>query len=89
MTAEEDVYDLLGVEVNTDKKSGKVTLTQGDFNNKVPKKMGMLDMNNNTTTVATMTLETDNDGYPFDDTWKYASVVGMMMYLSRNPSPYI
>ena len=36
-----------------------------------------------------MTLGTDDDGYPCDETWKYASVVGMLMNLSSNPRPDI
>ena len=43
------VYDLLGVEVNTDNQSGKVTLTQGGSTNKVLKEVGILDSNNKTT----------------------------------------
>ena len=49
LTVENDLYAFLGVEFNTDKKSGKVTLTQGGLTKKVLKRVGMLDSNKKTT----------------------------------------
>ena len=49
----------------------------------------MLDSNKNTTPEATMPLVTDYDGPSFDEPWKYAYVVLMMMYLSSNSRPDI
>ena len=51
--------------------------------------MVMLDDNKNTTPSETITLVTDADGTPFDKPWEYASVVGIMMYLSRKYRKYI
>ena len=51
--------------------------------------VGMLDSKNNTTLEATMPLETDYDGPPFDNPWEYAYVFGMLMYLSSNFMPDI
>ena len=56
LTVEEDVFELLEVEVKTDKKSGKVTLTQGGLTKKVIKTLGIFYSNNNTTTAETMPL---------------------------------
>ena len=81
-----DVYNLLVFEVKTDKQSCKVTLTQGGFNKKFLKTVEMLENNNKATPGATMSLVKDNDGTPFDKPWEYASVVRMLMYLSRNYS---
>ena len=78
------MYDFLRVEVSTDKKSGKVTLTQVGLTKKVLKILGMLDINNNINPAATITLGTDADGPPFDEPCGYASVVGMLICLSRN-----
>ena len=50
------MYDLLGVEVKTGKRSGKVTLTQGGLTNKLLKKLVILDINKKTTLTATMPL---------------------------------
>ena len=81
------MFDFLGVEVNTDKQSGKVTLAQGGLTKKVLKKVGMLDSNKTITPESTIPLVTDSDGPPFDEPWEYASVVVMLMYLSINSRP--
>ena len=44
----------------------------------------MSDSNNKATPAATMPLGTDTDEPPFDKTCEYDSVVGMLIYLSRN-----
>ena len=66
LTVEEDLYDFLVVEVNTDKQSGKFTLNQGGFTNKVLKTVGILYSNKKITPAATMPLVTDAHGPPFD-----------------------
>ena len=48
LTVEEDVYALLGVEVNIDNQSGKVTMAQGGLNKKVMNTVGMIDSNKKT-----------------------------------------
>ena len=68
MTVEDDVYDFLVVEVNTDKQSGKVTLTQLGLTKKVLKIVGMLDSNNTTPPEATIPLGKDADVTPFNET---------------------
>ena len=59
----------MGVEVNTDKQSGKVTMTKGGLTKKVLKKLVMLYSNNNTTPSATISLGIDADGTPFYEPW--------------------
>ena len=88
-TVEYYMYAFLLVEFNTDKKSVKFTLTQGGLTNKVLNTVVMLDSNNNTTLAATMALGTDADVPPCDEPWGYYSVVGVLVYLSRNSSPDI
>ena len=85
LTFEEDMYALLGVEVNTDNHSGKVTLTQGGFTKKVLNTEGMLYSNKKKTTEVIMPFVTDAEGPTFDKTCQYASVVVMLMYLYINP----
>ena len=63
------MYDLLRVEVSTDKKSGKVTLTQVGLTKKVLKTVGMLDINNHINPATTITLGTDTDVPPIDEPW--------------------
>ena len=69
LTVEEDVYDFLGVGVNTDKQSGKFTLTQGVLTKKVINTVVMLDSNKNITPEATIPLGTEDDVPPFDEPW--------------------
>ena len=89
LTVEEYVYALFGVEVETVKQSGKVTLNQGGLNKKLLKIVGMLYSNTEITLESTMALGTDDDGPTLDETWEYASVAVMMMYLSKNSRPDI
>ena len=83
------MYALFGVEVETVKQSGKVTLNQGGLNKKLLKIVGMLYSNTEITLESTMALGTDDDGPTLDETWEYASVAVMMMYLSKNSRPDI
>jgi hypothetical protein len=50
---------------------------------------GMQDSNRKHTLAATMPLGRDADGEVFHEDWEYASVVGMLIYLSSNSSPDI
>ena len=67
LTVEQDVYDFLGVEVNTDKQSGKVALTQWGLTKKVLNTVGILDSNKKITPATTIPLATYADGHIFDD----------------------
>jgi hypothetical protein len=55
----------------------------------VIKSGGMGDCNKVVTPAETYPVEADLDGLPFNDTWEYALVVGMTVYLSSNNRPYI
>ena len=66
LNVEEYMYDLLGVDVKNDNKSGKVTLTQEGLTNKMLITVGMLYVNKKTNPEATMPLVTDADRPPFD-----------------------
>ena len=83
-TVEENVYPLSVVEVNTNKHSGKVTIPQGLLTKKFLNTVVVLYSNNKTTPSATVSLGTDAYGPPFDETWYYASVMLMLVYLSSN-----
>ena len=74
------MYALLGVEVNNDKKSGNITLTQGGLTKKGMKTVGVLDRYKNTSKEEKMTLVTDADATPYDEPWEYGYVVVILMY---------
>jgi hypothetical protein len=49
----------------------------------------MEDCNKCATPAETSPVEADIDGEAFNETWEYASVVGMLMYLASNTRPDI
>ena len=89
LNVEGDVYAFLAVEVNTEKHSVKVALTQVGLTNKVSKAAEMLDSNKMVTPAATIPLVTYSYGQTFYEPWQYAYVVLMLMYLSNNSRPDI
>ena len=41
------------------------------------------------TPCSTVSLEKDEDGDPFNESWEYSTVVGMLMYLAKKSRPDI
>ena len=63
----------------------KFTLTQTGLIEKILKTTGMEDCNGNEHSPASQTpIGTDRDSVSFDEQWDYASVIGMLLYLSSN-----
>ena len=56
---------------------------------KVLKTCRMEQCNSKATLAAKMPLSTNAEGRPFKEKWKYASVVGMLIYLASNTRPDI
>ena len=88
LTVEEDVYAFLGIEVERDwSDSGelnKITPKQPGLINKVLASTKMQDCNAKETPASTTPLGTDRDGPAFQqEAWEYASVVGMLLYLTQ------
>jgi hypothetical protein len=81
---DDDVYAFLGVAVAQDDKTGEYTLTQTGLIDKILETTGMVDSNRNITPATTTPLGTDAKGDPFKEDWDYASVIGMLLYLSSN-----
>ena len=88
LTREDDAFHFLGVEVITH-DDGKVELLQKGLIKKVLKTLGMENANTKKTPASNIPLGTDADGAPFNEEWQYASVVGMLLYLSSNSRPDI
>ena len=65
LTDQDDANGLLGVKIKTDKNSGKVTLTQGGLDKKVPKILGTLDSNKKISPSSTAPLIIYADVLPF------------------------
>jgi len=89
LTVEEDVYPFLGVEIKTNNETSEITLTQTGLIDKVLKVTGLQDSNHKHTPASTVPLGTDANGTSMQESWNYASVVGMLMYLANNSRPDI
>ena len=89
LTKEDDVYAFLGVQVNYDSNKNEYNLTQKGLIKKVLRTCGMEQCNTKATPANRMPLGTNADGKPFKEKWKYASVIGMLMYLVSNTRPDI
>jgi hypothetical protein len=85
---EGEVGDFLGIRIE---KLGtrKFNLTQTGLINKVLKASDMETCNSVETPAFTTALGTDKEGPPFKESWKYATVIGMLMYLASNSRPDI
>jgi hypothetical protein len=70
-------------------KGNAFILTQTGLIEKVIKAGGMEDCNKCANQAETTPMGADIDGEAFNDTWEYASVVGMLMYLASNTRPVI
>ena len=84
-----DVFSFLGVEVKTDKDTGEVELLQKGLIDKILKTCGMADCNGKATPAGAAPLGRDETGPRCQESWNYASVVGMLMYLTGNSRPDI
>ena len=85
---EGEVGDFLGIHIEK-QGEGKFTLTQTGLIEKVIKATGMEKANSCRTPSSTTPLGLDKEGSAHEESWDYASVVGMLMYLANNSRPDI
>jgi hypothetical protein len=85
---EGEVGDFLGIRIKK-QKGNAFLLTQTGLIEKVINAGGMEDCNKCATPVETIPVGADIDGEAFHETWEYASVVRMLMYLASNTKPDI
>jgi Reverse transcriptase (RNA-dependent DNA polymerase) len=88
LTIEDDIYAFLGVEV-TRKPGGEIEMTQKGLIEKILKTCDMMECNPKKTPCNTIPLGSDLEGADTTGRIDYASVVGMLMYLSSNTRPDI
>ena len=62
-------------------------LIQAGLIAKVLDTAGMADCNANTLPATLERLGPDKDGEPMNESWEYASIIGMLMYLANNTRP--
>lgn len=86
---DQDVFAYLGVEVQVNKTTGEMTFLQQGLIDKVLRVTNMEACNAKPTPAATTPLGTDANGQRCQQSWDYASVIGMLMYLTSNSRPDI
>ena len=86
---ETSVFSFLGVSITPDPTTNTVTLTQVGLIDKILATVGMTDCNTRGSPTTVSPLGTDAKGAHRKDHWNYASVIGMLMYLSSNAHPEI
>ena len=89
LTKEGTFSKYLGIKFKEDKDAGTITLTQKGLIQKILTATGMSNCNPNHHPAAAATLGIDPDGLPYQEKWNYASIVGMLLYLSTNTRPDI
>jgi len=82
-----DVSNFLGIKFT--RHGDCIELKQTGLINKIIEATGMEDGNSKPTPAEPKTLGKDPTGKPFEESWNYASVVGMLLYLSGNSRPDI
>jgi hypothetical protein len=87
-TIEDDAFTFLGVELKTH-NDGTVEFLQKGLIEKILQHCNMTQCNTKSTPANQTPLGTDGNGPAFDRYFDYASIVGMMMYLSSNSRPDI
>ena len=83
----QDVSAFLGIQFT--RKGDTIELLQLGLIDKIIAATGMENANRKKTPADPKTLGKDKDGKPFAESWNYASVVGMLLYLSGNSRPDI
>ena len=85
---EGEVGDFLGIRIEKSNHNS-FTLSQTGLIDKVLKTSKMEDANTAKTPAATTPLCADKEGELFSEEWDYATIVGMLMFLSTNSRPDI
>jgi len=88
LNEEDDVAGFLGILMNK-RDDGSLELLQTGLIDRILRVMGLEDSGTRPTPADIKPLGKDENGEPCSETWSYASVVGMMMYLSSNSRPEI
>jgi hypothetical protein len=82
LNIEDDVAGFLGLQIER-LASGVVSLTQIGLIDRILAAMGLDDSNPKQTPAPTESLGKDRKGSPFSQEFSYASVIGMMLYLTQ------
>jgi hypothetical protein len=84
---EQDVAGFLGILMK--KTNDGIELLQTGLIDRIVEAIGLTDGNSRVTPAEMMPLGSDLDGEPFNESWNYASIVGMLLYVASNSRPDI
>ena len=87
LTKECNFSAYLGIKFQRNLKNNTITMTRPGLIKKVIEATGMELCSTNKTPTSQTALGSDPEGSPIKETWKYSSVVGMLLYLSTNTRP--
>jgi hypothetical protein len=87
LTMEESVTVFLGIKVKHEKETH--VLLQPSLIKKVIEATGMMDCNLAKTPTATSPATANLQADPFNETWEYARIIGMLMLIANNTQPDI
>jgi hypothetical protein len=87
-TIEQSVEAFLGIQIRVNEE-GVVTMTQPGLIEKILDTLGLQDCATKATPAEVQPLRSDVDGPTRQEQWNYASVVGMLMYVSSSTRPDI
>jgi hypothetical protein len=79
----------LGIKFERNSRDGTIELTQKGLINKIIAATGLEGCKPNLTPASQLPLGKDEDGDSMSESWMYASVIGMLLYLSTNTRPDI
>jgi hypothetical protein len=88
LNIEDDVAGFLGILMQRH-QDGSIELIQTGLIDRILKITGLADSHDKYTPSETKPLGKDENGDPCSESWSYASIVGMMMYLASNSRPDI
>ena len=88
LSREETFSEFLGIKYD-ELSDGSISMTQKGLINKIISATDMESCNPKHTPALKCALGIDSEGAPMNETWNYASIVGMLLYLSTNTRPDI
>ena len=91
MEEEGDAAGFLGVKLTQEDKTGRITMTQVGLIDRIIESLGLPGntVNSKATPAEQKPLTKDPNGTPWDASFSYASVVGMLLYLAGHTHPDI
>jgi Reverse transcriptase (RNA-dependent DNA polymerase) len=89
LTEEGELAEYLGIDITRNRTEKTFTLKQTGLIDRIIVATGLTDSNPDHIPAITTSLGSDPTGLSYNESWNYASIVGMLLYLSTNSRPDI